>query len=231
MGKHPGRAICPISSGLCILPMQMVTITAKPAFFRQPQSFQSFQISYFVISGAGTAGGAADWVVNDIKIGNRSQLRRSGDVPGALFMNNDADEDADEVNNFVRFTSSVAPGDNVAITVTYIGSNESGCPLFGTLVGMVIDGPFDAPFDTALTGRPSMESEELKSGNLVQLQRFVDAQHERPTMPLSLEQRAEASAAWSSALRAMIFEQRERDAEAGRYTPWWSPEEQRGDDL
>ena len=36
----------------------------------------------FVISNAGTAGGAADWIVNDIKIGNRLAVRAVGRRPG-----------------------------------------------------------------------------------------------------------------------------------------------------
>ncbi len=38
-----------------------------------------------MIGQAGTDKGAADWIVNDVKVGNKSQFSQSGDVPGELF--------------------------------------------------------------------------------------------------------------------------------------------------
>src|SRR5512143_2183127 len=114
------RDILPMSTGVPILPTQSAQITGRPQTL-------VFKIGRFVISNAGTAGGAADWIVNDIKIGNRSQFVQSGDVPGDLFATN-------AIDTFVRFEAAQTAMDVVVVT-TYIGLNESGCPFFGAMVG------------------------------------------------------------------------------------------------
>lgn len=73
------REILPLSNGgIKILPSQSCVITARAA----PDGFWPDHLS---ISGHGTEGGAADWIVNDIKIDNRSQFLQSGDIPGDMF--------------------------------------------------------------------------------------------------------------------------------------------------
>jgi hypothetical protein len=114
------RDILPMSTGVPILPTQSAQITGRPQTL-------VYKIGRFVISNAGTAGGAADWIVNDIKIGNRSQFVQSGDVPGDMFATN-------AIDTFVRFASAQTAMD-VVVVVTYIGLNESGCPFFGAMVG------------------------------------------------------------------------------------------------
>ena len=114
------RDILPMSTGVPILPTQSAQITGRPQTL-------VFKIGRFVISNGGTAGGSADWIVNDIKIGNRSQFVQSGDVPGDLFATN-------AIDTFVRFESAQTAMD-VVVVVTYIGLNESGCPFFGAMVG------------------------------------------------------------------------------------------------
>jgi len=114
------RDILPMSTGVPILPTQSAQITGRPQVV-------VYDIGRLLISNAGTAGGAADWIVNDIKIGNRSQFVQSGDVPGDLFAVN-------AIDTFVRFDSAQTAMD-VVLVVTYIGLNESGCPFFGAMVG------------------------------------------------------------------------------------------------
>jgi hypothetical protein len=114
------RDILPMSTGVPILPTQSAQITGRPQTL-------VFKIGRFVISNAGTAGGAADWIVNDIKIGNRSQFVQSGDVPGDMFAVN-------AIDTFVRFEAAQTAMD-VVVVVTYIGLNESGAPFFGAMVG------------------------------------------------------------------------------------------------
>ena len=114
------RDILPMSTGVPILPTQSAQITGRPQTL-------VFKIGRFVISNAGTAGGSADWIVNDIKIGNVSQFVQSGDVPGDMFATN-------AIDTFVRFASAQTAMD-VVVVVTYIGLNESGCPFFGAMVG------------------------------------------------------------------------------------------------
>ena len=114
------RDILPMSTGVPILPTQSAQITGRPQTL-------VFKIGRFVFSNAGTAGGAADWIVNDIKICNRSQFVQSGDVPGDLFATN-------AIDTFVRFEAAQTAMD-VVVVVTYIGLNESGAPFFGAMVG------------------------------------------------------------------------------------------------
>ena len=120
MPTQANRDILPMSTGVPILPTQSAQITGRPQTL-------VFKIGRFVISNAGTAGGAADWIVNDIKIGNRSQFVQSGDVPGDLFATN-------AIDTFVRFEAAQTAMD-VVVVVTYIGLNESGAPFFGAMVG------------------------------------------------------------------------------------------------
>lgn len=64
------------------------------------------------------------------------------------------------------------------------------------------------------------------------LQSFVAIQRENTAvLKQPKHEREMASAEWSAQLRAKVAEAKRRDAEAARYTPWWSPEEQSGDDL
>ena len=114
------RDILPMSTGVPILPTQSAQVTGRPQTL-------VFKIGRFVISNGGTAGGAADWIVNDIKIGNVSQFVQSGDVPGDMFATN-------AIDTFVRFAPAQTAMD-VVVVVTYIGLNESGCPFFGAMLG------------------------------------------------------------------------------------------------
>jgi hypothetical protein len=114
------RDILPLSTGVPILPTQSAQITGRP-------QARAFRGDRFMVSNAGTAGGAADWIINDIKIGNRSQFVQSGDVPGDLFAVN-------AIDTFVRFETAQTAMD-IVIVVTYIGLNESGAPFFAALVG------------------------------------------------------------------------------------------------
>ena len=114
------RQMLPISSGVPILPGQSAQITARA-------HTSAFRCERFVISNAGTPGGAADWIVNDIKIGNRSQFAQSGDVPGNLFATT-------AIDSFVSFETAVVTMD-VVVIVTYVGTVESGAPFFASMIG------------------------------------------------------------------------------------------------
>jgi hypothetical protein len=119
------RGVLPLSNnGVSVLPTQTCRITGRV------QS-DGFWPDHLTISNAGTENGAADWVVNDIKIAGRSQFLQSGDVPGDLFATN-------AVDSFIRFEVAKAATD-VEIVVTYIGTNEKGCPFYASIVGMEYD--------------------------------------------------------------------------------------------
>jgi len=109
-----------MSTGVAIQNSQSAQITARPqrVAFRPERVF---------ISGAGTSGGAADWIVNDIKIGNRSQFSQSGDVPGDMFATN-------AIDGFVSFETAQTAMD-VVMVVTYIGTNEDGAAFYASIVG------------------------------------------------------------------------------------------------
>ena len=118
--ERAAREVLPMSTGVAILPTQSAQITARPqrVAFRPERVF---------ISAAGTTGGAADWIVNDIKIGNRSQFSQSGDVPGDMFATN-------AIDGFVSFETAQTAMD-VVMVVTYIGTNESGVAFYASIVG------------------------------------------------------------------------------------------------
>jgi hypothetical protein len=109
------RVLLPMSSGVNILPNTSAQITSRP----QNVAFRPER----VIIG-GTPG---DWIVNDIKVGNRSQFSQSGDVPGEVFANTTIDA-------FVSFETVQTAMDFVML-VTFIGASESGAPFFCAVLG------------------------------------------------------------------------------------------------
>jgi hypothetical protein len=106
-----------------VLPEQIVSIKMP---VKSP-----FHPSRFMLSNAGTQGGAADWIICDIKFDGKSQFLQSGDIPGDLFATN-------AVDTFVRWQMC---REQAEVIVKYIGTNEMGCPFFGALVG---EGNIDA---------------------------------------------------------------------------------------
>src|SRR5262245_34728730 len=66
------RIYLPLSSGVNLLPGTKAVITSRPQ--------DPFRPERIVIGG-----NPESWIVNDIKVGNRSQFSQSGDVPGAVF--------------------------------------------------------------------------------------------------------------------------------------------------
>ncbi len=112
--------ILPLSTGVLIETNQSAQITARP-------QLGAFTPHRMFISSAGTKNGAADWIVNDIKIGNESQLIQSGDIPGDMFAEQSLD-------SFIRMDRADR-GIDVVIVVTYIGDNKKGCALYGAMIG------------------------------------------------------------------------------------------------
>ena len=103
---------------VAVKPTQSVTIKATPKVPFRPEKL--------MVSNAGTAGGAADWIVNDVRLDGQSVFLESGDVPGDLFATN-------AVESFIAWGEC---SKSMEIDVTYIGLNaEAGCPFFGSAVG------------------------------------------------------------------------------------------------
>jgi hypothetical protein len=86
------------------------------------------------ISGAGTAGGAADWVVNDIEVAGRSQLDYK-DLPGALFGAKGVASRSGQTALSFKGLDIVEREQEFALLVTYVGSNTEGAPFFGCAIG------------------------------------------------------------------------------------------------
>ncbi len=114
------RVVLPMSSGVEILPNTSAQITSRP----QDVAFRPERI---VIGQAGTDKGAADWIVNDVKVGNKSQFSQSGDVPGDLFA-------ATTIDSYVSFATVQTAMDFVML-VTYTGTNEAGAKFYCAVLG------------------------------------------------------------------------------------------------
>lgn len=133
-----GREVLPFSIGVSILPGQSAEIKARP----QRMAFRPERV---FISGADPAykapwwkrmwpwyskpehNGAADWLVNDIKIGGRSQFSQAGDIPGDMF-------GTTAIDSFVSFETAQL-GMDVVIVVTYIGACPKGHRFYGAMIG------------------------------------------------------------------------------------------------
>jgi hypothetical protein len=94
------------------------------------QDEREFRCRRLLISNAITPGGAADWIINNINFGNRSQIHGGGDLPGDMFA-------VGAIDSFVTF-ELLRPGDDVVVIVTYVGPNANGAPFYGSLVGEFI---------------------------------------------------------------------------------------------
>ena len=114
-----GREILPMSSGTqVILPNHSASITARPqrVAFRPERVF---------ISENGD--GAANWLVNDILIGNRSQFSQAGQIPGDIFATT-------AIDSFVSFETAQTAMD-VVMVITYVGPTSDGQPFYGAIIG------------------------------------------------------------------------------------------------
>ena len=101
-------------------------ITSRPqrVAFRPERIFVSPPIG-------GTAGlGSAGWFINDITIGNRSQLVQAGGLPGDMFQNT-------SIDSFVTFETAQTSMD-VVISTTLIDTNfieTTGAVFYGGIIG------------------------------------------------------------------------------------------------
>ena len=117
------RQVLPMNTGTTPVPQNSTAqITSRP----QRVAFRPERI--FVSSNdIGGGGSAANWIINDITIGNRSQFAQSGALPGDMFSNV-------SIDSFVTFETAQTAMDVVMI-VTYQGSTEGGTPFYGSIIG------------------------------------------------------------------------------------------------
>lgn len=109
------RVVLPMSSGVNILPNTSAQITSRPQNV-------AFRPERLIIGGT-----PGDWIVNDIKVGNRSQFSQSGDVPGEMFA-------ATTIDSFVSF-ETVQTAMDFVVLVTFVGASESGAPFVCGVLG------------------------------------------------------------------------------------------------
>lgn len=94
----PLDSVAPIPRGVT------TRVTARP-------SIASFRPERLIIGGTPT-----DWIVRDIRIGNRSQFNYSGDIPGEIFA-------ASSIVQFVQF-ETVRVTMDLSIDVSYVGKGS-----------------------------------------------------------------------------------------------------------
>ena len=112
------REALPIASGINVLPGQTARITSRPQRAFVPERL------FIAATGGSTA---ADWIIDNILIGGRSQFAVDGRLPGEMFA-------AGAFDTLVSFEPVQAAMDIVA-DVTYVGTNPDGAPFFGSLIG------------------------------------------------------------------------------------------------
>ena len=109
------RIILPMSSTSLIQPNVSAQITGRP----QQVAFRPERI---------IVQNAEDWVINDIKVGNRSQFSQGGDIPGITF-------GSTTIDGFVEF-QTVQLAMDFQIVTTNVGTSEAGeqfiCSVLGT---------------------------------------------------------------------------------------------------
>ena len=115
-GPHRAdRITLPMSSGVAIFPNTSAQITSRP----QAVAFRPERI---IIGGT-----PSSWIVNDVKVGNRSQFAQSGDVPGEMFA-------ATTIDGFVSMETVQTAMDFVMV-VTFVGDNQEGAPFVCGVLG------------------------------------------------------------------------------------------------
>jgi hypothetical protein len=125
VGRKPQQrsTIVPIASKTPLPLLTKTTITAR--VLNAP-----FQLHRLEIDNTGTPGGAADWIIEDLRINGKTQFEQSGDIPGDLFA-------TDAIDTFVKIEECDARN-TIEIDVSYIGLNESGAVFSARLKGTVL---------------------------------------------------------------------------------------------
>ena len=114
---EPRRIYLPVSSGVRILPSTGAQITAT----QQDIAFRPERI---------ILGGRPDrWVINNILVGQRSQLAQAGDVPGQAF--------AATFRGSMTSFDTVQTGMDFRIIATYVGTEAEGEPFLACAIGTV----------------------------------------------------------------------------------------------
>lgn len=132
------RDVLPLSSEKYIRPGETAEITARPqrVAFRPERIFVSDACDEYrgpwwkrlwpwYKSPVGK--GASDWIIHDIKIGNRSQFSQAGSIPADMFRSS-------AIDSFVTFDTCQTAMD-FKIIVEYVGAIPKGQRFFASAVG------------------------------------------------------------------------------------------------
>jgi len=134
-----GREVLPFSSDKeRICPGQTAEITARPqrVAFRPERFFVSDGFADY--NGpwwkrlwpwykAPQLNGASDWIIHDIKIGNRSQFSQAGAIPADMFRST-------AVDSFISFETAQTAMD-IKIIVEYVGACPTGQYFYASMIG------------------------------------------------------------------------------------------------
>ena len=127
--REPDRAdrvILPMSSGDTIIVGDTGQITSRP----QDVAFRPERI---IIGQGTTPDGAADWVVSDIKVGNKSQLSQSGEIPGDMF-------DPKAIDAYVSFATVQTAMDFVMVVALNNAGDSNAAQFYCAVLGLAAVG-------------------------------------------------------------------------------------------
>jgi hypothetical protein len=113
------RSVIPLHSAKALKPLEKITLRGE---LKRSSAFRPERV---FVSAAGTSGGAADWVINDVRVDGKTQYLQDGPMPGDMFATN-------AIDVFVSFQRCEK---EIEMDVTYIGLNESGVPFYASIVG------------------------------------------------------------------------------------------------
>lgn len=120
------RNQAPNRSNRIILPMTSSgNITASAAVTARPQS-QAYRPEKIIVGGTPT-----DWLIDDIKVGNRSQFSQAGSMPAEAFASN-------ALGNEVLF-ETVQTAMDFVIQVTFLGASSVGAQFRSVVFGTAVD--------------------------------------------------------------------------------------------
>jgi len=113
----------PARADRILLPMSSAgNVTGSATITARPQNV-AYRPERIIVGGT-----PSNWTINDIKVGNRSQLSQAGELPGEAFANT-------AIDTFVSF-ETVQTAMDFVVQVTFIGTASAGeqfkAAVFGT---------------------------------------------------------------------------------------------------
>lgn len=147
------RQVLPLNSKNCC-----VSPRTPMRFANRPRR-GAFMLERVFISGAGTGGGAADWLVHDIEIGGVSKLATK-DLPATLFAAGGGVVAGKHGHGQLVFAGlTIEKDEEVALVVSYVGANPEGVPFYASIVG---DRPPQRPTVLPIATRASIKKATIR---------------------------------------------------------------------